>query len=239
MISANIIEIFSSIQGEGKYVGCKQIFIRLAGCNLSCNYCDTNFVKNDFFDVYKNDCKVKEDNPATIDKVINIINDLSLKSKIHSISFTGGEPLLQAEFIKNIAERVDHKIFLETNGTLPKKLKEIINYIDIISMDIKLPSATTVNLFEQHKQFIEIAKEKDLYIKVVISDDLKEDEFLQALMTVASVSKDILFILQPVTPINGVKPLSVSKILYFQELASQYLNDVRIIPQTHKILNLL
>ena len=37
----NLVEIFSSIQGEGLFVGCRQVFVRLAGCNLFCRYCDT------------------------------------------------------------------------------------------------------------------------------------------------------------------------------------------------------
>jgi len=41
--AANLSEIFSSIQGEGPYIGCKQIFIRFSDCNLDCDYCDTDF----------------------------------------------------------------------------------------------------------------------------------------------------------------------------------------------------
>ena len=48
---ANLIEIFSSVQGEGKYVGCRQIFIRSAECNLNCAYCDTNFKRAAFCNV--------------------------------------------------------------------------------------------------------------------------------------------------------------------------------------------
>ena len=53
---AKIKEIFSSIQGEGLYIGCKQIFIRFCACNLNCYYCDTDFYpanindKNTFFE---------------------------------------------------------------------------------------------------------------------------------------------------------------------------------------------
>lgn len=41
-LQAGVSEIFSSIQGEGKYVGCRQLFIRLIGCNMDCPYCDTD-----------------------------------------------------------------------------------------------------------------------------------------------------------------------------------------------------
>ena len=52
MSNAIIKEIFSSIQGEGPYIGEKQLFIRFCGCNLNCAYCDTNFKKEDTFPVY-------------------------------------------------------------------------------------------------------------------------------------------------------------------------------------------
>ena len=76
---APISEIFSSIQGEGIFVGVRQIFIRFSGCNLDkCIFCD-----EDAF----------ETSSMTVEEVSAVVRDLSKKSRPHSVSLTGGEPL--------------------------------------------------------------------------------------------------------------------------------------------------
>ena len=238
----NLIEIFSSIQGEGKYVGCRQIFVRLSGCNLHCAYCDTNFHRADF-------CKVETQagsmnfsqikNPVSAEKVAEIIKNFHEQIPAHSVSFTGGEPLLHWKFILEVAELLKNcglKIFLETNGTLAEDFKKIFDAIDIISMDIKLPSVIGENLFDLHKKFIEIAREKDLYIKIVVSAETSTEEFLDA---VNLIPKNTSLIIQPVTPFGKIKKATAEKILSLQSLALQKLDDVRVIPQTHRFINVL
>lgn len=242
MIETNVIEIFSSIQGEGKYVGYRQVFVRFSGCNLHCNYCDTKFRRQKYCNTELSAGSgkfAKVNNPMSVDKVVNIIEMMTRETPTHAISFTGGEPLLQSKFIKSVAERIDNKIALETNGILFTELESIIDCIDIVSMDIKLPNVVGKDLFEHHRKFIEVAKSKDLYIKIVISNDSPEEELISAFQMISSISNDIPLILQPVTPIGSIKPASSEKILSSHTLASKYLNDVRVIPQTHKMLNLL
>src|SRR6056297_2501898 len=99
-ISANITEIFSSIQGEGIYIGHKQIFIRFSGCNLNCSYCDTDYSIQDYCCIYENEDKYqKVKNPFTPSKLMDEIEKLN-PIKHHSLSLTGGEPLINAEFLK-------------------------------------------------------------------------------------------------------------------------------------------
>ena len=89
---ARIKEIFESIQGEGPVIGYKQLFIRFCGCNLNCKYCDTDFeIKNSV--TY---------NPEKL--AIKIISEFNL-NKIHSISLTGGEPLLHTDFINKFINK--------------------------------------------------------------------------------------------------------------------------------------
>ena len=238
--SANLIEIFSSVQGEGKYVGCRQVFVRLTGCNLHCAYCDTKLRPQKYcnFETTAGSMKFyRVQNPISVDKVVDAVTAMTNDVPTHSITFTGGEPMLHCDFIRAVAEQVDSKIFLETNGTLFNELERIINYIDIISMDIKLPSVVGTDLFENHRRFLEIARVKDLYTKIVISAETTTEEFMAAVYMIASVPKDIPLILQPVTPFNNVEAASPDKLLSFQAMALKHLNDVRIIPQTHKIIN--
>ena len=241
MSSANVIEIFSSVQGEGKYLGCRQIFVRLADCNLNCAYCDTNFRRADF-------CKVETfagsmifrdvKNPLTAAQVADVIKNFAAEVPTQAVSFTGGEPLLHWQFISDVASAIKNfgvKIFLETNGTLYSELEKISAAIDIISMDIKLGQ----NLFTLHEKFLRAAQEKDLYVKIVVTGATTREEFLSAVDLIAAIDREILLILQPVTPVKKICAASAEKILTFQAAALRKLKSVRVIPQTHKFINLL
>ena len=166
MIKAKISEIFDSIQGEGPYIGYRQIFIRFCGCNLLCDYCDTEFNKGDEYTVI-----------ALIDK----LKSFDLKD-IHSVSLTGGEPLLQYEFLKEFLPKLKElglKVYLETNGTLPSVLKQLIDYIDIVSMDFKIDSSAKIgDVYSKHKEFLTISKnaKKEVFAKLVFDEDLKDFE---------------------------------------------------------------
>ncbi len=241
----NLIEIFSSAQGEGKFIGCRQIFIRMADCNLRCAYCDTNFSRADFCNVETfagamEFAPIK--NPVTVAQVVDVVKNFCEQVPTHSVSFTGGEPLLNWQFILDAATEIkkvcDVKIFLETNGTLADELAKVLNVVDIISMDVKFSSVTNEDTFTRHKKFLQIAREKDLYVKAIVSDETTAEEFFHAVELVAEISPNILFIIQPVTPVGKVKAASPKKILQFQAAALKILRDVRIIPQTHKAINI-
>ena len=138
----NIKEIFASIQGEGLLIGVQQIFIRFCGCNLSCNYCDTDFSSS--FKEY------------SADELIDYLKSNFDFNTINSVSLTGGEPLLSVDFLKEFLPKLKLPVYLETNGTIYEKLEDIINEIDYISADIKLPSCSGLqNSFEKHQLFFE------------------------------------------------------------------------------------
>ena len=240
----NLIEIFSSVQGEGKYCGCRQIFIRSADCNLNCAYCDTNFKRADFCNVETSAGSMtftKIKNPVDSAQVVDIIKNFSSQVPTQAVSFTGGEPLLNWKFIREVAQKIQNtelKIFLETNGTLTDELSKVIDIVDIISADIKLPSVAG-NFFDKHREFLKIAAQKDLYAKIVISAETTQEEFDAAINLIAEISPQILLILQPVTPVKNVKAIPARGILELQARALRKLKSVRVIPQTHRLLNIL
>ena len=236
-----MIEIFSSVQGEGKYLGCRQIFVRLAACNLNCAYCDTDFARADFCRIETAAGSMKfrdERNPLDAAQVAGLIKNFAAEVPIQAVSFTGGEPLLHWRFIGEAASLIKAlglKIFLETNGTLYDEFERISGLIDIVSMDIKLGQ----NLFDVHEKFLRAAQSKDLYIKIVVTGETTPEEFLSAVDLIANVDTGILLIVQPVTPVTGVCAATADKILSLQAAALRRLKNVRVIPQTHRFMNIL
>lgn len=220
-MEAKINEIFSSIQGEGPVVGYKQLFIRFCGCNLHCDYCDTEFQQGTCF------------SPQEL--YSKIVSEYDL-STFHSISLTGGEPLISVEFLKDFLPLVQGKtkIYLETNATLFDKLPIIKDYIDIISADIKLPTSTGKNTFDLHRKFFEQVDGVQTFAKIVFDKNITNEE----IETCANIGKDfgIELVLQP--KMIGDK-MSVSSDFcnsILDKFSSIYPN-VRLIPQVHKFLN--
>ena len=240
----NIIEIFSSIQGEGKYVGCRQIFVRLEGCNLDCTYCDTeNEVGGHAHCMVEERAGTHElipyENPLSVEKVAEIVTHLTGDVPHHSLSITGGEPLLHVPFIKELAAHIDLPIFMETNGTLDRALAECIDCISHISMDLKLPDVLSAPVWDAHARFLEIACTKDVYVKVVVAAETRVEDVEHAAHLVADIAPSTLLILQPVTPYGGCTAPTPARLLELQRIALRHLSDVRIIPQTHRMMDLL
>ena len=240
----NVIEIFSSIQGEGKYVGCRQIFVRLEGCNLDCTYCDTeNEIGGHAHCMVEERAGTHElvpyENPLSVEKVAEIVTHLTGDVLHHSLSITGGEPLLHVPFIKELAAHIDLPIFLETNGTLDRALAECIDCISHISMDLKLPDVLSTPIWDAHARFLEIACTKDVYVKVVVAAETRAEDVEQAAHLVADIAPATLLILQPVTPYGGCTAPTPARLLELQRIALRHLSDVRIIPQTHRMMDLL
>ena len=228
-MNAKIIEVFKSIQGEGKYAGTPQVFVRFFECNMHCVWCDTPHSIGDTTEKYRT---------VSVHELMAQI--VAHADQTKDISLTGGEPLLQADFMALLAEQLREdgkRMHLDTNGTLPQELEKVIDFMDVIAMDMKLPSSTQQQDFwDEHEDFIKIAQQKDLFIKVVVSVDTSEEDIVRAKNIVEEIAPEILFILQPNTFDlgNGV----MNKCTLFEQICSDGLKNVRILPQMHKFLKI-
>lgn len=238
--TANIIEIFSSIQGEGPYIGHRQVFVRFAQCNLNCEYCDTPFALQDFAQIETKAGSgefIAVKNPIKSSDLANFVQNICT-GNTHSISLTGGEPLLSVDFLSEfIGKLPTSKIYLETNGTLPTQLASSIDLYDIISMDIKLESSCGITIDKhQQEKFIEIVKKynKEIFLKAVVTSNITQEE----IEYLSSLTKEynIELILQPITTQN-IELIPTAKQLQQIQLGIEGVS--RIIPQTHTYLGLI
>lgn len=132
-IKVNVNEIFgATIQGEGRNMGRRCAFLRFAGCNLSCSWCDTPYSWDwDRFD------KSKESHPMSVEEIAEQIKMFHVKHLI----ITGGEPLIQQRPIPMIKELTGCSIEIETNGTrVPRP--EVIEAVETFNVSPKLSFAS-------------------------------------------------------------------------------------------------
>lgn len=220
MLKGKIAEIFESFQGEGLYLGERQLFVRFFGCNLKCKFCDTKLNR---FDEYEPD---------------KLLRELKqYKQMYHSVAFTGGEPLLQKDFLREsmkLTRKDNFKNYLETNGTLVDALEEVIDFLDIVAMDLKLPSSTEmVDFWDVHRRFLKVASKKEVFLKVVICHSTQEKDLYEALSLIKEVHREAVLVLQP----NAAEDISTlrNKLESFRDISGVQGVTACVIPQVHKM----
>ncbi|HCU25377.1 MAG TPA: hypothetical protein DF383_10180 [Deltaproteobacteria bacterium] len=240
----HLIEIFSSLQGEGPYAGEAMVFVRFQDCALSCRFCDTpaSFERHASFRREITPFRADfEFHPNPVDAE-SLTRWVSLPG-ISILSLTGGEPLQQAEFLQSWLPQVHGKfrILLESNGVLPQALVRVLDWVDIVSMDIKLPSVTGMRAYwKEHAEFLRLARRKEVYVKVVVGNPTDLNELKTAIAIVEAEAPQVPFILQPVTPFGQVRESILERNLEeMYDISKTRLADVRVIPQLHPRLGIL
>lgn len=209
-----VVEKFVSINGEGRLCGQLAIFIRFAGCNLNCSYCDTTWA---------NEKNVSYDLMSSTD-----IYEYIKSTKVKNITLTGGEPLLQhdlLELLELLSKDTELHVEIETNGSvLINKFCNIENPPSF-TMDYKLPSSNMEDKMDLSN--FEYLTKNDI-VKFVCGslEDLSKAKYIidkYNLIDKASVY---------ISPVFG--KINISDMVEFMK--DNNMNDVNLQIQIHKII---
>ncbi|MCQ2378169.1 MAG: radical SAM protein [Victivallaceae bacterium] len=203
----NVSECFKSLQGESTFAGLPCFFIRLAGCNLDCNYCDSVYAR-------------EVSRTATVAELA----ELAAASQVSLVEVTGGEPLAQKETPELVQLLLDKgfTVLLETNGSLP---------VDLVSdqchriVDRKLPGSGMA-AFHDDANYRKLTPRDE--VKFVVSD---ENDFDFAVREIEKFSLDKIGCPLLVSPVWGRIDF---KLLAEKVLASPY--RMRMQLQMHKLI---
>jgi len=202
-----VCEIFHSIQGETSLSGLPFIFIRLAGCNLGCSYCDSKFAR-------------EEGTELSINEIIEKIQIY----KTEQVLITGGEPLIQKETpaLVNALIEAGYRVSIETNGETP--IQEVSKIARIV-MDIKTPSSG-VDAFKYKKNLKHLKTSDE--VKFIIGTDGDYKFAKQIVQSGELPVKEILF--SPLSASSAISPSSLAKKILDDHL------QVRLQLQLHKMI---
>ena len=209
-----VAEIFSSINGEGPLAGTLAVFVRFAGCNLNCSYCDTTWAN-------------LKTTPFTV-MTEKQIHEAIAKTGIRNVTLTGGEPLMQPgirDLLDELSQDNALHVEIETNGSIPIAPYQDMKNRPSMTLDYKLPSSGMQECMCMEN-----------YSQVLPSDTVKfvcgstEDLFLalEIINKFQLTKKCAVFF----SPVFG--KLSPDKIVEF--LKKHRLNGVRLQLQLHKFI---
>lgn len=210
----NVAETFVSINGEGTHAGQLALFIRFAGCNLRCSFCDTAWAN-------------QPDIPCIPMDAVQIC-ELADQTGIHNITLTGGEPLLQhglKELLTLLAQNKSRYIEIETNGSIDLTPFTAISPRIAFTMDYKLPGSG-METYMCTENFSRLAKQDT--VKFVAGSRTDLERALQIIQQY-NLTKCCHVYLSPV--FGKIEPAEI--VAFMQQ---HVLNGVTMQLQMHKII---
>ena len=259
---APLIEIFHSVQGEGRFAGVPMAFVRTATCPLRCLYCDTpnSYQAPATAPVNFGARTQQEPNPVAAERAAELVRQLcNAKAAGQSaprVSVTGGEPLVFPQFVREFGRAVRERgmrLQLETAAIDPEALAACVDQIDHVSADYKLPETLGAperkelllgagqSYGQRHRQCCEIAIRRGatVDVKIVLTDRVSDASLEGALDELGPIRDKVLLVLQPVTPFGAVQGrLPARDLERFVATSLRHQFDVRVLPQLHKTLRL-
>lgn len=214
MADYQVVEIFESINGEGMRAGELAVFVRMKGCNLNCDYCDTTWANE----------KETPYREMTEEKIIQKVKDTGIRN----VTLTGGEPLLQKEIetlLKRFSRESDLRVEVETNGSVPvEEFRSLLNP-PAFTIDYKLSGSGMENRMCMAN--FENPAEQDT-IKFVVSgieDLFRAEEIIRQY----HLTQKCHVIISPVY--GKIEPVEIVDFM-----KEHLLNDVRLQLQLHKFI---
>lgn len=234
-MKVRLFEIFTSLEGEGILYGTKTLFVRLAGCPFTCFYCDT-----------KESLPMDSGQEYDISAACSLI-EKSLAGNTYKVNFTGGDPLVQADAVAEMAKFVQSKnipTYLESSCYDSKKFSTVLPFTDFVKIELKTKDSDFVDpkhystLIENALDCLKqsVAAKKPTYIKIVVSSKTELNTFSDLVAQIFKTvgAEDLKgFIIQPT---YGVAEPTLQKLLSFYDAVYSYYSEVRVVPQLHKLI---
>jgi 7-carboxy-7-deazaguanine synthase len=244
-----VIEVFSSFQGEGPRVGERQVFVRLAGCDLRCAFCDTP----ESYPVPRearverspdDDAEERPGNPVPLDDLVAAVLRLDRPRGLHrAVTVTGGEPLLHPDAVVAVARAAraaGMRAHLETGGHRPEALARVLGDVDEATPDLKVESAAGMPTpWEAHGETLDLLHRarKALAVKAVVGAATTPAEVARAAAFAAGRCPSAPLVLQPATPYGAGPAAPGAALLKALHAAAAAVHPaVFVIPQVHRIL---
>ena len=187
-----VTEVFDSVQGEGLFAGEMTTFIRFAGCNFDCVWCDTAYALETRKSFRREQVSLRD-----------LVEEV-LRSDAQAVCLTGGEPMRQPPFLLSklieAIKKMNKRVTIETNGSLLHK--ELIDVgVDLWSLSPKLHSAKTTHWSEHTEKilgFLDLWKGDNVQIKLVVGSDEDLEDALSFYKEFYLNEADVAFFLMPV-----------------------------------------